>query len=189
LLAAVLLATPVFAGTHTETVGFSPGGTLRFSLKGGDVHIMKGADPDHIVVRYTPDLKHPEDESKVQFVSTIQGSEVEIAIKTPMNLSVDTEIEVPSPVSLHVDLIGGDLKVEGVEGDKDLRLFAGDIRVELGKELNLHKGVASSRVGDVDAPALGKMSGWLGHTWKYAGAGQYSLYAHTNAGDVSVATN
>jgi hypothetical protein len=42
------------------------------------------------------------------------------------------------------------------------------------------------RVGDVSVPDIGEVHGWLGHTWKYQGNGQYQLYAHTGFGDVSL---
>ena len=51
----------------------------------------------------------------------------------------------------------------------------------------VHAGV-SVRIGDVSAPAIGEVHGWLGHTWKYHSDGQYQLYAHTGFGDVSLVT-
>ncbi|MGH9432729.1 MAG: hypothetical protein ACRD3T_14395 [Terriglobia bacterium] len=177
-----------FAATHTQVIQFAPGDSLQFRLRGGDVHIIKGSDPQHIVVRYTPDSKRQDDDQKVQLRTRIAGSRVEVEIKAPPSLGVDTEIEVPSPVSLRVHLTGGDLTIEGVEGNKDLRVFAGDIKVDVGPSSSLRRAVASTRIGDVDAPEGGEIHGWLGHTWKYEGKGQYSLYAHVSFGDVELNT-
>jgi hypothetical protein len=177
---------PGLAATHTQVLECASGGSLWFKLRGGDVHITRGTDPNHIVVRYTPDPKKPEEEKKVQVRSRVRGSEVQVEIQAPMSLSVDAEVEVPSPFALEVHLTGGDLTVEGVEGNKNLLLFAGDLKVDAGALRTLGDAEVSVRVGDVDVPSVGKVHGWLGHTWKYQGDGPYRLYAHTTLGDVNL---
>jgi hypothetical protein len=179
---------PGLASTHTEVFESPPGGSLWFRLRGGDLHIKRGTDLQHIVVRYTPDPKKPELEKEVQIGSRVHGSQVQIEVKAPLSLSVDVEVEVPSPISLEVHLTGGDLTVEGVEGDKNLQLFAGDLKVDVGTLQNVRDAEVSVRIGDLSAPAIGEVHGWLGHTWKYHGEGQYRLYAHTGFGDVSLVT-
>ncbi len=177
---------PGLAATHTQVVECPPGARLWFRLRGGDLRMTRGTDPQHIVVRYTPDPNKPEEEKKVQVRARVHGSEVQVEIKAPVSLSVNTEVEVPSPISLEVHLTGGDMVVEGVEGDKNLQLFAGDLKVNVGSLENIREAEVSCSVGDVDVPALGKVHGWLGHTWKYQGNGQYRLYAHTSFGDASL---
>lgn len=190
-LAAVGLAISVIPGlasTHTQIFESPPGGSLWFRLRGGDLHITRGTDLPHIVVRYTPDPKKPEQEKEVQIRSRLHGSQVQVEVKAPLSLSVDVEVEVPSPISLEVHMTGGDLTVEGVEGDKNLQLFAGDLKVDVGTLQNVRDAEVSVRVGDVSVPAIGEVHGWLGHTWTYQGNGQYRLYAHTGFGDVSLVT-
>jgi hypothetical protein len=177
---------PASAATHQEVFECSAGGSLWFRLRGGDVHVTRGTDPEHIVLRYTPDPKKPDEEKKVQISSSVHGSEVRIEIKAPVSLSVDAEVEVPSPMSLDVHLTGGDLTVDGVEGDKDLQLFAGDLKLDVGTLQTVRNAEVSVRVGDVDVPPIGQVRGWLGHTWTYHGSGQYRLYAHTSFGDASL---
>ncbi len=179
---------PGLAATHTQVFECRPGGSLWFRLRGGDVHITRGTDLQHIVVRYTPDPKKPEQEKKAQIQSRVHGSQVQVEVKAPLSLSVDVEVEVPSPISLEVHMTGGDLTVEGVEGDKNLQLFAGDLKVDVGTLQNVRDAEVSVRVGDVSVSAIGVVHGWLGQTWKYQGNGQYRLYAHTGFGDVSLVT-
>ncbi len=140
---------PVLASTHTQVFESLPGGSLWFRLRGGDLHITRGTDPQHIVVRYTPNPKKPEEEKRVQIRSRLHGSQVQVEIKAPLSLSVDVEVEVPSPISLEVHMTGGDLTVEGVEGDKNLQLFAGDLKVDVGSLQNVRDAEVSVRVGDV----------------------------------------
>jgi len=87
----------------------------------------------------------------------------------PVSLSVDAEVEVPSPISLEVQMIGGDLTLEGVDGDKDLQVFAGDLKVDVGILEKIRSAKVSVSVGDVDVPAIGEVHGWLGHTWRFHG--------------------
>ncbi len=159
---------------------------MWFRIRGGDVHITRGTDPEHVVLRYTPDPKKPDEEKNVEIRSYVHGSQVRLEIKAPVSLSVDAEIEVPSPISLEVHMTGGDLTVAGVDGDKNLQLFAGDLKVDVGTLEKVRDAEVSVRVGDVDVPPIGHLRGWLGHTWTYQGKGQYGLYAHTSFGDVSL---
>ncbi len=179
-------AIPAMAATHTQVFECPAGGSLWFRLRGGDIHITRGTDAEHIVLRYTPDPKKPDEEKKVQIRSYVHGSQVRLEIKAPLSLSVDAEIEVPSPISLEVSMTGGDLTVKGVDGDKKLELFAGDLKVDVGTLEKLRNAEVSVRIGDVDVPPVGQVRGWLGHTWKYQGNGQYQLYAHTSFGDASL---
>ena len=85
-------------------------------------------------------------------------------------------------------MTGGDLTVEGVDGDKRLQLFAGDLKVDVGTLEKVRSAEVCVRVGDVDVPPIGEVHGWLGHTWRYQGSGQYRLYAHTTFGDAKLFT-
>ncbi len=185
-VALVVSAIPSVAATHTQVFECPQGCSLWFRLRGGDVRIKRGTDPQHIVVRYTPDPKKPDQEKNVQVRSWVHGSQVRAEIKAPVSLSVDAEVEVPSPISLEVHMTGGDLTVDGVDGDKNLQLFAGDLKVNVGTLEKLRDAEVSVRLGDVHVPPIGKARGWLGHTWKYQGSGQYRLYAHTSFGDASL---
>ena len=177
---------PTLAATHTQVFECPAGGSLWFGLRAGDVRITRGADPEHIVLRYTPDPKKPDEENKVQIRSYVRGSQVRLEVKAPVSLSVDAEVQVPSPISLEVHLTGGDLTVEGVDGDKSLQLLAGDLKVDIGTLQKVRDAEVSVRVGDVEVPPIGEVRGWLGHTWRYQGNGQYRLYAHTSFGDASL---
>ena len=187
-----LTITPIPAGlaaTHTESVEVPPAASLIFRLRGGDVHIRQGTDPQHIIVRYTPDPKKPGEEKKVQVWYSVHGSQVQIEVKAPDSLSVDAEVEVPGPIALEVHMTAGDLSVEGVDGNKNLHLFAGDLKLDVRSLQDLGDAEVSVGIGDVSVPPVGKTHGWLGHTWKYKGSGPYRLYAHTSFGDTSLSVH
>ena len=93
--------------------------------------------------------------------------------------------ELAFPRNLDVHEKVGDLTVSGIEGDKDLELSVGDIRVEAERS-TYHLVRASSSIGDVNGDGYGETSGWLGKTLKYCGDGKYELRAHVGVGDITL---
>ena len=81
------------------------------------------------------------------------------------NTQFDVELEVPEKTNLDVHDKVGDVTVEDIEGDKDLTLGVGDIRVSnAGQDYRLVN--ASAGIGDVNSDGYGETSGWLGKTSK-----------------------
>jgi hypothetical protein len=172
---------------HTQTFSFSAGDSLRVHVSAGDVKIVNGSDPRHIVLRYTAKSKNDGGDAsgcvKTRFEA--KGSEVEIVLKGRTNGScdLDVEVEVPSPVNLSVRMTAGDLVLDGVQGNIDAVDRVGDITINPGPEKEYSLIQASTRIGDLDGMP-GRVHGWLGKSGKVTGAGQYRLYAHVWVGDV-----
>jgi len=100
----------------------------------------------------------------------------------------DVELELPAKTNLDVHDKVGDVTVEDIEGDKDLTLGVGDIRVSnAGSTYRLIN--ASTGIGDVNSDGYGETSGWLGKTLKYHGEGKYELRAHVGVGDIRLEGN
>ncbi len=170
--------------TKTEVREFAPGGSLRIELRAGDVRIVKGTDAQHIHLRYTPRSKDWDAAQRVRLRFDVHSSEAEIEFKAPQGVDIDIEVEVPSLASLQVRMSVGDLSVEGIEGNKDLRTYVGDIKVDLGPKPNYWKVDASTHIGDIGGHSLGEAKGWLGKSLKFHGDGQYRLHAHAGIGDI-----
>lgn len=183
-LAALLLpGTSDSIQTKTEEREFAPGGSLKISLRAGDLKIVKGEDPRHIHLRIKLDPRNGDIDKDVRVRFDVHGSEAEIQIKGPSRNGVNAEIEIPSPTNLQVRMTAGDLHVEGVEGDKDLELHFGDLQVEPCSEFDYGPIDASTHIGDVQSP-FGKTKGWLGQSLKSQGNGRYRLHAHVGIGDI-----
>jgi hypothetical protein len=190
-IAVLGLSLPVAASspvvTHTQTFSFAAGESLRVHVSAGDVKIIKGSDPRHIVLRYT--AKSEDDggdaSGRVKTRFEAKGSEIEIDLTGPTNGScnLDVEVEVPSPVNLSVRMSAGDLVMDGVQGNIDAVDRVGDIRIKPGPQKEYSLIQASTRIGDVDG-LPGSVHGWLGKSGKVTGTGQYRLYAHVWVGDV-----
>jgi hypothetical protein len=172
--------------THTDARDFTAGGTLHVRLSVGELRISRG-DSNKIHLRYTVKSRRERNvkDTKVDF--DVQGNHARIEFHSPTsgNTQFDVELEVPPNTSLDVHEKVGDMIVENIEGDKDLSLSVGDIRVDAG-----HSGYrlvqASTSIGDVNGNGYGETRGWLGKTLKYRGEGKYELRAHVSVGDITL---
>ena len=172
--------------THNDARDFVTGGMLHVHVSVGDVHVRKG-NGDKIHVRYTVKSRHENNlkEARVEF--DVRGNDARLEFHSPTrgNTNFDVELEVPASTNLDVHQKVGDLTVEEVEGDKDLDLGVGDIRLS-GDHSRYRLVHASAGIGDVNAAGYGETSGWLGKTLKYRGDGKYELRARVGVGDISL---
>ncbi len=172
--------------THTDARDFTAGGTLHVRLSVGDLRISRG-DSNKIHLRYTVKSRRERNvkDAKVDFDVHGNDARIEFHSSASGNTQFDVELEVPPNTGLDVHEKVGDMIVENVEGDKDLSLSIGDIRVDAG-----HSGYrlvqASTSIGDVNGNGYGETSGWLGKTLKYHGDGKYELRAHVSVGDITL---
>src|SRR5579859_610390 len=170
--------------THNDARDFVSGGYVHVRLTVGDVHVKRG-DSAKIRLNYTVKSRHEHSikDSHVDF--DIHGNDATIEFHAPSggNTQFDVELEVPANTNIDVHEKVGDMTVDNIEGDKDLNLGVGDIRVADG-----HSGYrmvnASAGIGDVNGDGYGETSGWLGKTLKYHGEGKYELRAHVGVGDI-----
>jgi hypothetical protein len=177
---------PDYEESHDEVRDFVAGGLVHVRLKVGDLHILR-SDSNKIRVHYTVksrsesrmkdahlDLEVRDRDANIEFHAALGG-----------NTQFDVELEVPKNTNLDVHEKVGDLTIEDIEGDKDLELGVGDIRVAAGHS-GYHLVRASTSIGDVNGNGYGESSGWLGKTLKYQGDGKYELRAHVGVGDITL---
>ena len=172
--------------THSDTREFASGGFVHVQLKVGDMHIRRG-DSNKISLRYTVKSRHERNVKDARVDFEVRGSDATIEFHAPYgnNTQFDVELLVPENTKLDVHDKVGDVTIEDVEGDKDLTLGVGDIRVA--NERSGYRVVkASTGIGDVSGDGYGATSGWLGKSLKYHGEGKYELRAHVGVGDIKL---
>jgi hypothetical protein len=172
--------------THSDVRDFVAGGMLHVRLPVGDVRITRG-DSNHIRLHYTVKSNR---ESKVKDSSVdfeIHGRDAEIDFHAPTigNTQCKVELEVPQNTNLDIHDKVGDLTIKDIEGDKDIQLGVGDIRIGVDRSA-YYLVNASTSIGDVNGNGYGGSSGWLGKTLKYHGDGKYELRAHVGVGDINL---
>ncbi len=172
--------------THDEVRDFVAGGLVHVRLSVGDVRIVHG-DSNKIRLHYTVKSRRESHVKDAHVDIEVSGHDARIEFRAPSggNTQFEVELEVPRNSNLDVHEKVGDLTVEAIEGDKDLELSVGDIRVVVGH--GAYRLVsASAGIGDANSDGYGETSGWLGKTLKYHGDGKYELRAHVGVGDITL---
>jgi hypothetical protein len=172
--------------TRSDARDFVSGGMLHVRLSVGDLRIKRG-ETNKISLRYTVRSRRERNVKGAHVDFDVRGSDASIEFRAPYggNTQFDVELEVPANTNLDVHQKIGDLTVEDVEGDKDLSLGIGDVRVTRGP--STYRLVrASAGIGDVNGDGYGETTGWLGKTLKYRGEGKYELRAHVSIGDITL---
>ena len=172
--------------THDEVRDFVAGGMLHVRLPVGAVRIMR-SDSNKIRLHYTVKSRRERyvKEAHVDFEVRGRDANIEFRAPTSGNTQFDVELQVPQNTNIDVHEKVGDLTVEDIEGNKDLELGVGDIRVAADRA-GYHLVRASTSIGDVNGNGYGETSGWLGKTLKYQGDGKYELRAHVSVGDITL---
>ena len=172
--------------SHTDAREFVSGGYVHVRLSVGDLRIKRG-DAGRIRLEYTVKSRREHNVKEAHVDFNIRGNDATVEFRAPTggNTQFDVELEVPANSHLDVHQKVGDLTVESVEGDKDLNLGVGDIRVSTGRS-GYRLVNASTGIGDVNSDGYGETRGWLGKTLKYHGDGKYELRAHVGVGDIKL---
>ena len=170
--------------TRSDAREFAAGGFVHVRLSVGDVHVKRG-DTNKVSLRYTVKSRHERNVKEATVDFDVRGNNATIEFHAPTggNTQFDVELEVPQITNIDVHAKVGDVTVEEVEGDKDLSLGVGDIRISNGRA-GYRVVNASTGIGDVHGDGYGETSGWLGKTLKYHGDGKYELRAHVGVGDI-----
>jgi hypothetical protein len=168
---------------HPFNVEFPSNGSLRMHLQAGDFQV-KGSDGNRIAVRMQGKNAGLAKNLTVRLKQSDHDADLRV-FGGPRN-ELQMTIEIPKSTNLYVRMRGGDLKVLGVVGDKDVKLIGGDLTIETGDPQSYALVDASVRFGDVYADAFGDAKGWMGGTLRKEGSGKYKLRAHVFAGDLTL---
>jgi hypothetical protein len=161
---------------------FSEGGIVTLNLSSGDYTVRAGAS-DRIRVRWrAEDRDHDKDMRKIQVVTDVFERVLTIRTKGPTKHARFT-IEIPARSDVHLRVRAGDVRIEGIEGNKDVRMTAGDLYIDV-EPATLRHVHASVTFGDLEAGPLGVEKDGIRNKFDWFGAGQYTLDARLFAGDV-----
>jgi hypothetical protein len=161
---------------------FFEGGIVTLNLSSGDYTVRAGAS-NRVRVRWR--AEDPEDEKdmrKIQVVSDVFERVATIRTKGPTSRTRFT-IEVPARSDLHLRVHAGDIRIEGIEGNKDVRMSAGDLDIDVQPD-TLRYVHASVSIGDLTARSLGIEKDGFKNSLDWFGDGQYTLDARLFVGDV-----
>ena len=190
----------------TWTHAFQPGQHVHLEMNVGSLHIVRSPDQRQIQLviapghAFTPEQIH----AWVTQFEIRNNKEAFIQVRTPndnqdhrnsdnrchmkMSLSgsdCEVTLYVPTETSLNVGLNVGEMTVEDIRGDKDLRINVGELDIQGVDRGDYAKVVNSTDVGLIDDPVFhSEQSGWIGKTETILGKGKYSINARVNVGKI-----
>jgi hypothetical protein len=185
LFGALLLssATPLTAGgefTDSLETGFTQGGQISITLSAG-VHKIVLSEDRHIRVHWTV----ADERDEVEAGTRVEGSTAMVDVDGPRE-DFRTVIEVPGNSDLKVRLTAGVLTVEDVGGDRDIRLRAGELHIEVDDTDDYGQVAGSLWAGDIDAGPFKQAASGLFRSIKWQGEGENDLQFKLYAGDVRI---
>lgn len=185
LLAVVPYAPVGQSSTAPQAVekAFPSGGRVDLDLSAG-AYVIRGVPDDSIKVRWS--TRHPEDAARAHAEVAIEGASATIRTRGPKD-RFKVEIDLPTRTDINLNLSAGDLKVHGLEGSKDVSVWAGDVLVEVGDPSQYKKVEARVRIGDLTMLPFGLgNTGGVFRSRSWSGSGKHSIKATLFAGDLKL---
>jgi len=172
--------------TETATAATAPvadkpfveNGKIDIDLDGGGYEI-KAASDNHIRVATSS--------TTATVDVTINGSQADVKIKNTPHSNFRGIVEVPAATDVVIHLSGGELKVDGITGNKDVESLAGNVRIEVGDPSQYASVDAAVKAGDLQASPFGGSKSGLLQEFTWSGTGKYTLRAHLGAGNLVLA--
>ena len=155
--------------------------TLRLHLHDGDFRVV-GADTDVLTVQ--AEGKHLDQARKVRIKEERNGDTLDLTLSHVPKNELQVTITIPRNTHLYARMRGGDLSVDGVVGNKDLALTAGDLNLGVGDPSQYAHVDLKVKFGDISGRQFGDPKGEIGNSVLTDGPGQYQLQAHVFAGDL-----
>ena len=168
-------------GKESFEADFVSGGQLRMHIRSGDLRVI-GSNENKIRVTYSG--KNAGNTSDVKVSLKTIGNSAELRVSGGPHNDFRIEIQVPKNSGLYLRMPAGDLEVDGLIGDKDVEIHAGDMTLGVGKADDYGHVDASVNAGDLDAEPFGASKGGLFRSFDKHGRGKYRLHAHVGAGDL-----
>jgi hypothetical protein len=165
----------------TVKQNFASGGTIRLHLQAGG-YIITPTDSDNIVV--TCQHRSEEKLKAVRVAIKPVGTRADVYVLDTPNNNFTATIQVPRRSDLWVRLTAGELDVGSVEGNKDLELNAGSLRVDVPRPQDYGPRDASVTTGSIESSAFEVSKGGLFRSFHQHGPGKYRLHAYVIAGEI-----
>ena len=156
---------------------------IRMALRSGEVQIT-GSDRDKVTVSCELKDSSRAREVRITFKTADAGY---LRVRGGPTNDFRLLIQVPRNSNLQVRVPAGDLTLEGVTGDKDVELHAGNLVIAVGNAADYRRADASLMAGDLSAPAFDIDKGGLFRSFQKSNPdGKYLLHAHVAAGEITL---
>jgi hypothetical protein len=182
LIVVACVASPLLAQTpNTLQRDFVSNGVVRMHLSAGAYTISDSKDGKIHIHWSTRDASSL---NRVKIRVDVKGTDAKISTDGPDNQDFTVEIQVPRQSDLRIRFTAGDFQIEGIEGNKDIFGYAGNLSVDVGDPASYKEVHASVTTGDIDASAFHVAKGGLFRSFDQKGSGPYTLRVKLRAGDL-----
>jgi hypothetical protein len=172
------------AGAQEATIArelpFAAGGSVRITLRVGDVEIV-GSDDEKIAVSWHPSTAQT---VTVNLERTAE-KEATLRLEGPSN-KVHYRIQVPKRSGLAVGMHAGNLDIRGVSGNLDVHLLAGNVDIRLPDSSAVGNVSAAVVSGGLTAKPWKVDKGGLARFFETTGPGEFDLHAQVLAGQLTI---
>jgi hypothetical protein len=159
---------------------FAAGGRIRMDLSAGE-YVIRGTDSERIRVQWRS--KHGYRRGDADVDLDVRGRDATIVTDGPDD-QFEVRIDVPSRSHLFARLTAGELSIEGLHGDKDVELHAGELHIDVGRPEDYRTVEGGVWAGEVTASPFGIAKGGLFRSFSWRGDGSYRLHAKLKAGEI-----
>ena len=179
-LGTVLVATPAAqSGSESRPADsletpFVANGRISMDLSAGGYRVSASQD-NRIHLQWS--VRNRSQLRGVEAYAEVDGSDATVVIDGPSN-NFRAIIEVPVRSDLTIRLSAGELSVEDIVGNKDIRLNGGELRIDVGRPEDYGRVEASVWAGDLQAAPFRIGKGGLFRSFDWRGDGEYRLRAH-----------
>lgn len=125
------------------------------------------------------------DLSRAHAEISVSGTSAAVRVRGPKN-NFRVTIDVPARTDLTMDVSAGDLKVSGIEGNKVLDMWAGDVTIAVGDPAQYRRVDASVRFGEITSRPFSASKGGIFRSFSWDGSDPYTLRATLFAGDLKL---
>jgi|SRR5215831_179305 len=159
------------------------GARVALHIRSGDIRIVGGED-GKLSVDISGKNKDRIDDLHYRFTSSSTNADLRVSGGPRNDLTI--EVHVPRNSELRARIPAGDVTIENVNASKDVELHAGDLTIYVGNPTAYSRVEASVTAGDLEASPFGESHSGLFRSFKKSGNGQFTLYAHVGAGDLTL---
>ena len=156
---------------------------LRLYVRSGEIRLL-GTDDGKISVDVSG--RNAENVKDLKHRLTVLDASAEFRLSGGPRNDFKINIRLPRNCDLFVRVPAGDVTIEGISGNKDIELHAGDLSIHVGNPEDYSQVDASVNAGDVEAAPFGESHGGLFRSFKKSGSGKYKLHAHIGAGNLTL---
>ncbi len=159
---------------------FVQGGRIKLNLSAGDYTIRVGKD-DRIVVSW--DTGDPDEQGRASITADAKNKTATVVTNGPRG-TFHVAIELPSRADLDLDVSAGNLRIEGITGNKKVGSWAGNVDIDVGRPEDYRRVDAAVKAGDLTASAFNVVKSGLFRSFSWQGPGHYTLDVRLTAGNL-----